>query len=141
MKFESYQRPRPSINLTALIDVLFILVVFVMLAANFEQVHVLDVSLPHAEASSQTAAGAVVVVVPASGPARIKGQAIADADLEAHLRALGQGRENPALIMIADRHISLDRATAILSAATRAGFQNVSIATQGTSSHERDTRP
>jgi biopolymer transport protein ExbD len=150
MKLESYQRPRPTINLTALIDVLFILVVFVMLAASFDDVGVLEVNLPGADSDRKAQPDAVILVVPASGPARIEGQAVADADLEERLRGLRQARGERALIMAADRTISLDRATTILSAATRAGFEAVSLATQdpieagtgaGTRTRNRDERP
>jgi biopolymer transport protein ExbD len=148
MTFESYQRPRPTINLTALIDVLFILVVFVMLTASFDDVRVLEVALPGAETESNAPPDAVILVVPASGPARIEGQAVADAELEEHLRGLRRSRGERALVMVADRTISLDRATTILSAATRAGFAAVSLATQepteagtGAGTPERDQQP
>lgn len=134
MRFESYQRRQPTINLTSLIDVLFILVVFVMLAASFDDVRGLDVALPGASSEdAHSQERAIVLMVPAAGPMRIQGTAIADHELETRLRALRQERASsePVLILAADRSISLDRATGILDAASRAGFSAVSIATRG----------
>jgi biopolymer transport protein ExbD len=127
--FESYRRSEPEISLSALVDVLFILVVFVMLAANFEQARAIDLTLPAGGALPEpTKEQPVVVTVPARGPVRVDQREVASDQLETHLRELRAQKSR--LVLSADRGLPLERATEILSMAQNAGFTAVSIATR-----------
>ncbi len=126
MQFESYRRRTPTINLSALVDVLFILIVFVMLAASFERVGALDVDVPNARSVAEPNRDAVRLVVPREGPMRLEGEPVSVAELGARLAEIRSGRS--ALILVADGEIALARAVAILGQASGAGYTEVSIA-------------
>jgi biopolymer transport protein ExbD len=128
MQFESYQRRAPSINLSALVDVLFILIVFVMLAANFDRIGTLDVDVPSASAVEAPDARAARLVVPREGRMRLDGEPVDPGELRARLFEVRRGRA--ALIVVADGEIPLRRATAILDHAAAAGYTSVAIAAQ-----------
>ena len=129
VQFESYRRRTPAINLSALVDVLFILIVFVMLAASFDRVGALDVEVPRAESVSPTMPEAVQLVVPRQGPMRLDGTPVDLAELGPRLLVARETRS--ALLLVADGELPLARAVAILSHAAEAGFTNVSIAARG----------
>lgn len=132
------RRTRPVIQLSALIDVLFIVLVFVVLAARFDQPRSLEVALPHARAGApQPADQAAVLVVPRAGPMRLDGTPVAEDQLPRALRQV-QARK-PTLRLVADGGIPLDRATRLLDAATEAGFAAVSIATRAPAPEETAT--
>ena len=133
MKLETYRRTRPAINLSALVDVLFILIVFVVLAANFDRVRAVDIVLPVGGGEKMTEREVATLRVPSSGPMTLDGRPIGRDDLDDHLRRARGQRDT--LILVADGEIALTRATTILSAATRAGFDSVTIATR-----EEETR-
>jgi biopolymer transport protein ExbD len=128
MNFTSHRRPAPTINLSALIDIIFILLIFVVLAANFDRLRDLDVSLPSARGTGKADPKALVVTVPQEGPLRIDGKELDAANLEQHLRTLRATHES--LLIAADGQVALERAVQVLSSASSAGFQSVSIATQ-----------
>jgi len=130
VQFESYQRRAPAINLSALIDVLFILIVFVMLAASFDRVGALDVDVPSARALADPDRSAVRLVVPREGPMRLEGQPVSLAEIGERLAAARAGRT--ALLLVADGEVPLARAAAILGHATTAGYTAVSIAARPT---------
>lgn len=126
MQFESYRRRVPTINLSALVDVLFILIVFVMLAASFDRVGALDVDVPNARSVAEPDRDAVRLVVPRQGPMRLEGEPVSLEELGARLEEIRRGRS--ALILVADGDIALARAVTILDRASGAGYTSVSIA-------------
>jgi biopolymer transport protein ExbD len=125
MRLVSLRRQSPAINLSALVDVLFILIIFVMLAAEFDRTGAVDIDLPAADAPAAVG-DAVRLVVPADGPARLRGRPIDDDALAPALEAARGGR--PTLLIVADGDLPLRRATRLIDAGRRAGFTEVSIA-------------
>lgn len=127
MRLVSFQRPRAGIEITALIDVLFILIVFVTLAARFDQPQALQVDLPAASAAPAPADTAQVLI-DARGTIRIDGAEVANADLGPRLRSLRT--RSATLTIAADARTALEHATRVLEAAAAAGFSDVAIATE-----------
>lgn len=122
------RRTMPTVNISALIDIAFILVIFVVLAANFQRIHNVDVELP--QASSETTANpkSLVVTVPKSGPLDVGGQTVTPAHIPQTLRRMKDRFD--ALLIVADRQSSVQRAIRVLSDAQLVGFKSVAIATQ-----------
>lgn len=128
MEFPSYRRAAPEINLSALIDIIFILVIFVVLAANFNRLQELEVNLPSAEGTSEADGKALVVTVPKDGPYKVGDEEVSEAELPIRLKALR--KDNESLVIAADGAVELERAVKVLGEASKAGFSMVSIATQ-----------
>jgi biopolymer transport protein ExbD len=139
VKLVGMRRGTPAISLSALVDVLFILIVFVILAADFDRVRAVDVELPGAASGEAIDDRTVRLVVPARGSMRLGERTIADGEVEAalaaelaRLRGDGEGAEWE-LVLVADGDVPLARATKVIDAARRAGFASASIATRTTS--------
>lgn len=128
MRLVGLERRQPTISLSALVDVLFILIVFVILAADFDRTRVLDVELPASSEGAALATDRVELVVPLAGPMRVGGAVIADDELDARLAKARRGARE--LVIAADGGLALERAVALIEAAKRAGFATVSIATR-----------
>lgn len=128
MEFESARRVQPQINLSALIDIVFILVIFVVLAANFQRLRGIEVDLPNAAASSDAPTEALVVSIERSGAIDIQGEKVPPAEVQGRLRALREGFDG--LVIRADGGVALEVAVRVLSDARLAGFDGVSIATK-----------
>lgn len=128
MEFPRPRRNSPSINLSALIDIIFILVIFVVLAANFDRLQELEVNLPSAEGSRDATSEALVVTVPKDGPFKVGEEEVEESELLARLRDLR--KDNESLVIAADGTVELERAVKVLGEASKAGFSMVSIATQ-----------
>ena len=68
MKFRTSNRDSPEVNLTALIDVVFLLLIFFMVSTTFEWRTELGIELPEASARENARDAAVVdVAVDAAG--------------------------------------------------------------------------
>ena len=121
------KRQSPSLNLSPLIDVIFILLIFVVLVARFVDQERLDVTLPSADAGRPAEIDALMVVVSSSGEIHIDGEPIALAALpdalEAARRRFGRA------VVVADQSAQIQQAVDVISAAKLAGFDGVALAT------------
>lgn len=131
MKFVRRRLDEPSINITPLIDVVFILLIFFMVSTRFVDEQDLALELPSAGASSMAAQSpALVVDITDDGRYRIDGASVSAAELVASMRALHAQYPQRSLRLRADsdaRHGVVVRA---MDAATQAGFARVDIATR-----------
>ncbi len=122
------KREPVQLDLTALIDVVFILVIFVVLAASFQRMRELSVTLPQAAEGAVADASALTVQVPVSGPLQLVGQSVTEQQLPQALEAQ-RGAERGVLLQL-DAEASVQRAVRILTLVRGAGIERVSIATQ-----------
>lgn len=127
-ELERPQRREPTVNLSALIDVIFILMIFVILGANFDRLRALGIELPEGDATATAPPQTVTVVVPLEGPVRVDGVSVEVGALVKHLRR--RREDASALVIEADRGLPLQRAVDLLDAAREAGFLSVSVATR-----------
>ena len=129
MQFESFKREEPRINVSALIDVVFILLIFVVLAANFDRIREMNVVLPSAEQTNPKSQDSLVLTIPLEGELLLGDDPVAEKDLDMALR---QQREDfEVLLLVSDGRVDLERVVGIFDKASAAGFQSVSIATRG----------
>lgn len=128
MEFEGFRRRAPELNLTPLIDVLFILVIFVVLAANFQRIQDLGVTLPAAKSTGTASQEALTLTIDASGGLALAGTPLDEKDLGAQLKSARARHDS--LLVVADRAVDFERAVAALGEAAAAGFKNVSVATR-----------
>lgn len=126
-ELEPRRRTTPEINLTALMDIAFILVIFIVLAASFQRVRSLDVDLPRADGRATPENEALVVRIPREGPVEIGDRHV---PIEEAATALAEARAAyESVVLMAERDADVERAVRLLGDAQGAGFQSVSIAT------------
>lgn len=128
MEIETRKRTTPNISLAALVVVVFILVIFIVLGANFHRIQTLDVSIPVAESPRQADARSLVITIPETGHLDILGKKIDLDNLKRELRTKVAAFES--VLLVADQSAPVQRVVQILSDAQAAGFVSVSIATQ-----------
>ncbi len=141
MKFSSGPVEEVSINLTPLIDIVFLLLIFFMVSTTFNRETNLEIALP--EARSETAEPLVrqdiSLVINTQGQYQLyptDGEASApiqprDADeLASVLGRLSRGAENPTLVIRADAKTTHEAVILALDAARRAGLARVTFAAQ-----------
>ena len=128
------RRPEiPELNLTSLIDVVLLLVIFFMLSTTFVQDASLRVALPQAgSASADRSPSPVVITVTAQGSYRVNGQALVNNLREtlatAVRRAAAGGGPKPVTIR-ADARATHQSVVTAMDVAARLGFTQVNIAT------------
>ena len=76
MNFRQLRRPEVSINLTPLIDVVFLLLIFFMVSASFSELTQLVVDLPEAEGDPANTDNALLLVVDVQGDMTLDGEPV-----------------------------------------------------------------
>ena len=132
MKFRRQRRDELSPNLTPLIDVVFLLLIFFMVSTSFTTRTQLAVNLPEAEGVATTRTSQLELSIDATGEFRLNG-AVVPSDASGLRRALreaaGERRDMP-MSIAADGNAAHQHVVTALDTASRLGFQQLTIATQ-----------
>ena len=131
----------PEINLTPLIDVVFLLLIFFMVSTTFEQQSALSVDLPEASTVESTSdiPERLEFVIDKEGRMYLNDQALVNSD-ESTIRAsfievAGDERNLP-IILRADRDTPHHFVVSVMDSAAALGFSNLSIAADRASGQE-----
>jgi biopolymer transport protein ExbD len=123
--------PEAGFNITPLVDVVFLLLIFFLLASVFVQ-PALEVELPEAAHSQQErpAEKQLSIVVTREGDVFVNKMPIPLAELQAHLQAvLAHNRDIPVMVQ-ADRESAFASFVAVMDAAKGAGVAQLIIETR-----------
>lgn len=136
MNFRRQNSEEVSINLTPLIDVVFLLLIFFMVSTTFTKETHIDLELP-TSINTQTSDNnlSLEVIVNASGGFIVNGQALVQSNLETLIKALQiemNGMNAPALIIVADGKAPHQSVVYALDAAGQLGLEKVRMATRMT---------
>lgn len=123
----SRKRLTPDLDLTPLIDVLFMLILFFVMTASLLQGQIL-VRLPSGEGTSLQGQPVVLEIL-SDGRFRYGGKDIDREEMVA--RALQDDKAGRDIVVAADRNVSYGRVTSLLEALRRAGVQDVGLALEG----------
>ena len=134
MKLQHHAKEDPTVDLTSLIDVVFLLLIFFMVSTTFERQAFLKVELPEASAVEDRIdrPEQLELVIDSEGRMFLNQERMVDSDLRTLRVALeqlaGEDRSLP-LILRADRQTPHHFVVTAMDAAAQMGFQNLSIAT------------
>ena len=134
MKFSRRPQRDNSINLTPLIDVVFLLLIFFMVTTTFTRETRMLISLPEAEAEAMaTEQSTVELVVSKDGSYAVNGQSLINRDIKTIMAALkdaSAGDNKMPLVITADALSTHQAVITAMDAAGRLGFETLNIATQ-----------
>lgn len=133
MKFSKHDAEEPELNLTPLIDVVFILLIFFVVTTTFERRGLIEVRLPEAsESELSEPAEALLVLIDRDGRYFVGNNEVLNtlpATLrEAILRSAGEDRSQP-IVIRADAMAPHQAVVTAMDVIARLGFGNLSIAT------------
>ena len=128
MRLPPRQTAEPTLNLSPLIDVIFILLIFVILVARFVDQERLDVTLPSAAAGRPAEVDALQLTISQEGEIFVEGKRVERDDLSDRLEVERQSFTRA--VVMADQDGAVQDAVFVLSAAKLAGFQGVALATR-----------
>ena len=134
MKFKRTVREELAINITPLIDVVFLLLIFFMVTTTFSRETRLLVNLP--EANAEAAEGEqeqIEIIVSVDGSYTINGKGLVDAQPSTLARALeieSNGDVSLPVILIADALATHQSVVTAMDVIGQSGFTRLNIATQ-----------
>ncbi|MDD3448332.1 MAG: biopolymer transporter ExbD [Gammaproteobacteria bacterium] len=125
------RRSRAGLNLTPLIDIVFLLLIFFMLTAHFVQEETLDIELPEAEtAAADEDESLVEVILSPEGELRVDGQVVPPERLEEALRGALHAPGRKSVRLRGDDAARFGRAVMVIDAARKAGAESLDILTE-----------
>lgn len=135
MKFKRSKNNDVTINLTPLIDVVFLLLIFFMVTTTFSRETRLLVNLPeaNAELTSETEIQQIEVLVTREGAYSINGRSLVNNRIETLIRGLeieSNGDLGLPILLIADAEASHQSVVTAMDAIGQSGFSRLNIATQ-----------
>ncbi len=135
MKLQNRVKEEPAVDLTSLIDVVFLLLLFFMVSTTFDQQTVLQVDLPEASAVDAPIdrPETLELVIDANGLMFLNDRRLVDSK-ERTIKAafnevIGDDRDLP-LILRADRETPHHFVVTVMDVAAQLGFSNLSIVTE-----------
>ncbi len=131
MPLRTSQLEEPSINLTSMLDVVMLLIIFFMLSTQFrEEERQYDVKLPSvADATALTGQpDELVVNVSAEGAILLRQEQLTLDQLEAAMRGAAEKFSGQAVIIRGDGSVPYQLIMDVMAACRRGGIRNTSLA-------------
>lgn len=136
MKFPRRPREEVNVNLTPLIDVVFLLLIFFMVSTTFNRQTQLQVNLPTADQSAQpldSQQQPIELVIDQQGKYNIDGLALVNNSARtlriALTKRIDSSSEIPALLVSADAAAPHQSVVTVMDVAGRLGFAKLNITT------------
>lgn len=134
MKFRADRKEPVGVNLTPLIDVVFLLLIFFMVSTSFTRETHLQIDLPEASAEpSDNNFEAMTLLVNRTGTYAINGRVLSSSNKETlaeGLKVEADGDYAQSLIIVADAQATHQSVVTAMDVAGRLGFVNLRISTQ-----------
>lgn len=133
MRLQSRRAEDPDLNLTPLIDVVFLLLIFFMVSTTFERDTEISLELPEASGEPlKTEQVVIEISIDAQGNYYVNQQELINTQIDTIKRAIQQARgdvERPQVILSADRQTPHQAVITAMDAARQVGLVNLTFAT------------
>ena len=119
-----------EINITPMLDVVFILLIFFIVTANFIKEPGLEVNRPDSETAEPTENAAILIAVGNAGEIYMDGRRIDKRQVKANVVRLLAENPQGSVVIQADEKATADTIMAVMDGAREAGVYNISLASE-----------
>ena len=134
MKFRRQRAEEVGVNLTPLIDIVFLLLIFFMVSTTFTRETELSIDLPEATGTlKEQVDQQIEILIDETGRYRVNGQALVDnrmRTLQAAIYKVSSGDTTLPMIITADADATHQDVVRAMDAAGQMGFVHLSITTR-----------
>ena len=135
MKLQRRPREEITVNLTPLIDVVFLLLIFFMVTTSFTRDTQITIELPTAEAGAPMETKPKVIEISIDGEGRyfLNTVALVNSQTKTIIRGieeLAEGNNKLPIVISADAQAPYQAVVTAMDAAGQAGFTNITMATR-----------
>jgi len=127
---EKTKKRKVFINITSLIDVLFLLLIFFMVTSTFLEKPGMDLDLPDAETGVLKEVKDLVVQIDRQEQIVLNGKPINIDEISSAFQTSYAGNPQVSLVLEADRRVSHGLVVTLMDIAKKAGIKKLVIATQ-----------
>ncbi len=124
-KFLSDDSNMMVVDITALVDIAFIIILFLGIVASISPVSTINVELPQSS-SQETVAKPLKVVIDKDGNFYVKGKKVDKKEVAAYLSK----QNSKSLVIIADKRVPYGKVVEIMDIAKQVGIEEINIATK-----------
>ena len=117
-------------SLTPMLDVVFIMLIFIIVTATFIKQAGIEVLRPDALTAEQKPTVAILVAVGPTGEIWIDKKRVDPTSVRAHIERLHAENPKGGMVVQADRKSTNEKLMAVLNAARAAGMREVAISTE-----------
>ena len=128
--FQYVEEEEAEINLTPMLDVVFIMLIFFIVTASFVKESGLDVNRPDAPPAVKKESANILVAIGASNEIWISGRRIDPRAVRANIERMHAENPEGAVIIQADKKSFTETLVLVMDSARQAGVFNVSIAAE-----------
>ena len=119
-----------EINLTPMLDVVFIMLIFFIVTASFVKETGIEVNRPQAKTAETKDNASILVAINDNNEIWIDRRRIDIRSVRANIERLHAENPQSAVVVQADNHANVKTLTAVVDAARDAGVYDVSVATE-----------
>ena len=119
-----------DINLTPMLDVVFIMLIFFIVTATFIKQAGITVLRPDAVTAEQKPTVAILIAISPNGEIWIDKKRVDPTTVRAHIEKLHAENPKGGLVIQADKQSTNEKLMAVLNAARAAGMREVAISTE-----------
>ena len=116
------------INVTSLIDVMFLLLIFFMVSSSFKNQPAIDLSLPRSSTAQETTTTPTVIYLTRDGRLFLDDEQVETGDLSNRLRQLQAATGEDRIVLRADEHSEHGAVVELIDLIKESGFRRVSLA-------------
>ena len=127
-RYSSSQNEEEEVNLTPMLDVVFIMLIFFIVTASFVKESGTDVERPNAVTAVPKARGNILVAITRTGEVWIDRRQVDVRSVRVHIERLYAENPQGAVVIQADRDSKNALLVQVMDAAQQAGVKTISIA-------------
>lgn len=125
MQFGERKKRKVVVNITSLIDVMFLLLIFFAVTSTFLEHPGLTIELPTAKSSDIVETKEIIVIVTKDGKILVNDIEVETADFEKQLKKVFDNSKEPTMILKADKDVSYGLIIELMDSAKRIGLKKV----------------
>jgi len=129
MRYRERTDSAQTVDISPLIDMVFILLIFFMVSTTFVKDMKLDLERPSASSTEQASTKAIRLYIDNSGETWLDGQPIRLWVIQSKLRDMLQGAASQSVLVVTDNNVPAGRLVEVVDQARRAGAADVGVAT------------
>ena len=130
MQFHEKKRRKVTINITSLIDVLFLLLIFFMISSTFVEQPGMKLELPESKSSTTEKIKELILEINSEQSMVLNQEPVTIENLEQKFRDLLPSLEEKSLVLKADKNVSHGTVVKVMDLAKLCGLEKLIIATQ-----------
>ena len=124
------RKPEALLNMTPIIDCVFLLLIFFLLTTNFITQEGLNVRLPETNSTNPLTQEEITVYITHEGRVFLKNEEVNDIQLYRRLKSLIVGDQGKLITIKADRELILNKVIHVMDIVKSTGVSKICIATE-----------